>query len=296
MIHGFLIIDKPAGMTSHDVVNRVRKIVGTKRVGHTGTLDPFATGVLPIAINNGTKAIQFLDEGVKIYRAKIELGVTTDTLDMTGEILSKTDISSITEADIKETIKLFTGQISQIPPMYSAIKKDGKPLYRLAREGIEIEREPRQVCIHSIQFISFDHKYADIIVSCSPGTYIRTLADDICKKLGCGGGALKELRRVASGIFSIENSVTIEQLTEAFSHNRGEELIIKIKEALSHLTEVELTKEDAEKVSNGVTATLDFDQYADAKDFLLTYNSRAIAVAELLNDRKITLKRVFAQN
>src|SRR6185369_9524286 len=140
LINGFIIIDKPAGITSHDVVSRVRRILGTRRVGHTGTLDPFATGVLPVAVNEGTKAIPFLDEGIKCYEALMRLGVATDTLDTTGVVLREADCSSVSKERFSATLSRFTGSISQIPPMFSAIKRDGQPLYKLARQGVEVER------------------------------------------------------------------------------------------------------------------------------------------------------------
>ena len=198
MNNGFFVIDKPAGITSHDVVSRVRRILGTKKVGHTGTLDPFATGVLPIAVNDGTKVIPFLDEGYKTYEALLRLGVTTDTLDMTGAVLSEADPSCITREQLLSLLSEFTGSISQIPPMYSAIKQGGQPLYKLARQGLEIERKARDVEIYSLELLSFNLPFAAICVVCSRGTYVRSLADDIGRRLGCGA-ALQELRRIASG-------------------------------------------------------------------------------------------------
>ena len=153
MINGFVVIDKPAGITSHDVVSRVRRILGTRKVGHTGTLDPFATGVLPVAVNDGTKVIPFLDEGSKCYEALLRLGVTTDTLDMTGTILSELDPSGITREQFIDCLSDFTGSLSQTPPMYSAIKQNGQPLYKLARQGIEVERTARDVEIMSIELL-----------------------------------------------------------------------------------------------------------------------------------------------
>ena len=152
-MNGFVVIDKPAGITSHDVVSRVRRIVGTRKVGHTGTLDPFATGVLPVAINDGTKSIPFLDEGSKTYEALLRLGVTTDTLDMTGAVLSEADPSFLTRALILSCLADFTGAISQIPPMYSAIKQKGQPLYKLARQGLDVARTARNIEIYSLSLI-----------------------------------------------------------------------------------------------------------------------------------------------
>src|SRR5512137_2192048 len=185
-MNGFFVIDKPAGITSHDVVSRVRRILGTRKVGHTGTLDPFATGVLPVAVNDGTKAIPFLDEGTKSYEAVMQLGVNTDTLDLTGTVLREAEWRGVTRASLDTVLDRFRGPITQIPPMYSAIKRDGQPLYKLARQGQTIERTPREIDIHALDLLSFAPPFVGFRVTCSRGTYVRTLADDIGSRLGCG--------------------------------------------------------------------------------------------------------------
>ena len=222
MINGFVVIDKPAGITSHDVVSRVRRILHIKKVGHTGTLDPFATGVLPIAVSDGTKVIPFLDEGSKTYEALLRLGVTTDTLDMTGAVLSETDVSHITQHQFASSLSRFTGAITQIPPMYSAIKQNGQPLYKLARQGVEVERKARDVEIYSLELLSFNVPLVAVRVVCSRGTYVRTLADDIGQTLGCGA-ALQELRRTASGPFRIEDAMTLAELEVAAGEGRAKQ-------------------------------------------------------------------------
>lgn len=249
MINGFVIIDKPSGITSHDVVSRVRRILGTRKVGHTGTLDPFATGVLPIAVNDGTKAIPFLDEGVKRYEALMQLGVATDTLDMTGKVLRESDWSSVSEQQLLDIFARFTGPILQIPPMYSAIKQGGQPLYKLARLGQEVERAPRSVEIYSIELLSFAPPFVSIGVTCSRGTYVRTLADDIGAMAGCGA-ALKELRRTASGPFEIGAAHTLEDL-ESAAGDGGESLCIAPFDALAHLQDLPLDDAGVAKVSFG---------------------------------------------
>ncbi len=239
-MNGFVVIDKPAGITSHDVVSRVRRILGTRKVGHTGTLDPFATGVLPIAVNDGTKCIPFLDEGSKTYEALLRLGVTTDTLDMTGTVTSESDPSGISREQFISTLSDFTGAISQIPPMYSAIKQGGQPLYKLARQGVEVERKARDVEIYSLELLAFDLPHASIRVTCSRGTYVRTLADDIGRTLGCGA-ALQELRRTASGPFRIENAITLTDLETGAVEGRAESLCLSSMTVLDHLPEISLT-------------------------------------------------------
>lgn len=250
MINGFIVVDKPAGITSHDVVSRVRRILDTRKVGHTGTLDPFATGVLPVAVNDGTKAIPFLDEGVKCYEALMQLGVATDTLDMTGAVLRERDHSSITEQQLLDLFIRFTGPILQIPPMYSAIKQGGQPLYKLARLGQEVERAARPVEIHSIELLSCTLPFVAIRVTCSRGTYVRTLADDIGAALGCGA-ALKELRRTASGLFEIGAAITLEALAHAAEEGNSKSFCISPFDALAHLQDIPLTDAGLIKVSFG---------------------------------------------
>ena len=208
---GIINIYKPTGMTSHDVVNKVRRIVGTKKVGHTGTLDPDAEGVLPICINRGTKVADMLTVSDKRYTATFKLGVTTDTLDISGTVLEERPVN-VTEYEINEAIKSFEGKIEQIPPMYSAIKVGGRKLCDLARKGIEVERKSRTVEIYEINVLDVKDEYFTIDVKCSKGTYIRTLGSDIGEKLGCGA-VMTKLIRTQSSIFTIDNSVKLDNLT-----------------------------------------------------------------------------------
>ena len=253
MIHGFIVVDKPSGMTSHDVVARIRRIAGTRKAGHTGTLDPFATGVLPVAVNDGTKVIPFLDEASKSYLALVRLGVVTDTLDMTGTVLSQSDPSFITHEMFSATLPRFTGSITQTPPMFSAIKQNGQPLYKLARKGIEVERAERRVEIASLELLTYDPPFVSLLVTCSRGTYVRTLADDIGRELGCGA-ALQELRRTASGPFIVGAAVTLHELESADSI-LFERLVITPSEAIGHLPEIQLSDNGLGKVRHGVVPT-----------------------------------------
>jgi len=302
LINGFVVIDKPAGITSHDVVSRVRRILGTRKVGHTGTLDPFATGVLPVAVNDGTKAIPFLDEGVKCYEAVMQLGVATDTLDMTGVVIRTADWLPVTREKIESVLKQFTGHISQIPPMYSAIKLDGQPLYKLARQGQVVERSAREIDIHSLELLAFAPPFVSFRVVCSRGTYVRTLADDMGELLGCGG-ALKELRRSASGPFAISASVSLEGLEEAARLGALETLSVSPYAALSHLPEIPLNEAGLALVRHGrspewhdteAPVPLACDGGALVR---LTRNGTLIAVAECRScgdaEPRIILKRVF---
>lgn len=208
---GVLIINKPEGITSHDVVGKIRKLYGTRKVGHTGTLDPLATGVLVILLGRAAKAAEYLVADKKTYRARLTLGITTDTEDITGKILSESDAIP-THKEVALACNKFLGKIKQIPPMYSALKVDGKKLYDLAREGIEIERKARDIEIFQLECTptNKENEY-ELLVECSSGTYIRTLCADIGATLGCGG-VMSALHRVCAGGFSIDSAHTLEEL------------------------------------------------------------------------------------
>ncbi len=211
MPNGIIIIDKPSGWTSHDVVAKLRGILRERRIGHGGTLDPMATGVLVVFVGRATRAVPYLP-GDKTYLASFRVGLTTDTLDIIGEVTGTFDIMP-SENEIISILPRFTGEITQIPPMVSAIKKDGRPLYKFAREGIEVERRPRVVRIDSIDWLGGDGGEYSMRVRCSAGTYIRTLADDIGRALGCGA-CLTSLRRERSGPFALEDAASIECASE----------------------------------------------------------------------------------
>jgi tRNA pseudouridine55 synthase len=215
---GLLIVNKHAGCTSLDIVNKVRRMFGTKRVGHTGTLDPMATGVLPVLVNRGVKASEFMLTSDKHYSATLLLGVTTDTEDVTGEILTTSDAIP-NESDVLSAIESFVGDYMQTPPMYSALKVGGKKLYELARDGIEIEREARAVKIYSIAAKKLSEREYFIDVKCSKGTYIRTLCADIGAKLGCGG-TMKTLERCEASGFTLGDGITISALEELSPEER----------------------------------------------------------------------------
>lgn len=204
------MVDKPQGWTSHDVVGKLRRIYGTKRVGHGGTLDPMATGVLPVFIGRATRAADMASGADKEYIAQLRLGITTDTQDITGNLLTHSN-AKVSRAELEKVLNEFRGEIEQIPPMYSAIKKDGKKLYELARQGIEIERPPRRVTINSIEICGETDGDFSLRVNCSKGTYIRTLCADIGERLGCGG-VMAGLQRTKAGQFDISQSVPLDVL------------------------------------------------------------------------------------
>jgi len=248
---GLLIVDKPEGLTSHDVVARVRRILKTKRVGHTGTLDPFATGVLVLLIGKATRLAQFLDKDEKEYEAVIRFGYETDTGDKTGKPkIENAAPQPIDISDLKKLLPEFIGEIEQIPPMYSAKKIEGKKLYELAREGKSVERKPVKVTISELESLDVDETMSDvrIRVVCSAGTYIRTLAEDIGKRLDVGAH-LQELRRSRAGQFGLGDSVTIESLAEC---NDPTHFMMPIEKAVSHLPRFTLSSDRVEKTRNGL--------------------------------------------
>jgi len=210
---GIVLVDKPKEWTSHDVVNFIRSRFNIKKVGHCGTLDPAATGLLVIVLGHATKMSETLSKSDKTYEGTMLFGLETDSQDMEGNVVSEKDVSGLTEDDIRQEFAKFAGEQEQIPPMYSAVKKDGKKLYELAREGKKVEREPRKIIIHSIDVTKVHLPKADFKVSCSKGTYIRTLCHDIGENLGCGG-ALFTLCRTCSGEFSINDAYKIEKIKE----------------------------------------------------------------------------------
>lgn len=248
-MHGLLLIDKPCGMTSHDVVSRVRRICRTRKVGHAGTLDPLATGVLPVAIGQGTKVLQFLLAADKSYRATLCLGVSTDTLDSEGEVVDRKELPDDTLERLQQVVPDFIGQVEQVPPMYSALKKDGVPLYKLARQGKTVEREPRTVEISRLEILSVDLPFVEIEVDCSKGTYIRTLAQDLGDAIGCGAH-ITQLRRLRSGPFSIEECITLEALAE--TADTPEQGLLTIERALCDYSAVKLSECAAKSLSYGV--------------------------------------------
>lgn len=229
-MNGIFNVDKPAGMTSHDVVAVVRKISGESRVGHAGTLDPMATGVLLVCIGQATRVVEYLTDHDKKYHARIRLGIETDTYDATGTVVAEKQVS-VTVDQIKEALAGFSGRISQHPPAYSAIKQNGVPLYKLARQGIDVETEPREVEIYSILLTAFAPPDLEIDIHCSKGTYVRSLAHDLGAKLGCGAH-LSALTRTASGQFTLENAIALDRLKDAFANHFAEQFLNPIDEAL----------------------------------------------------------------
>jgi len=225
-MNGILLVDKPEGFTSHDVVAKLRGILGQRRIGHSGTLDPMATGLLAIFLGRATRAVQFAEGQVKTYDGALRLGLVTDTQDITGTVLSRQE-HDVTEDNLKAVFGEFTGEQKQIPPMYSAVKKDGKKLYELARKGKEVEREPRNITVYSLEYRGKREDDFLFRVKCSKGTYVRTLCHDIGQALGVGG-VLSELRRVEAGQFSIDKAHTLREISGMAEQGRAEELLLPV--------------------------------------------------------------------
>lgn len=305
---GILIIDKPAGWTSHDVVGKLRKILRTKRIGHTGTLDPFATGVLVIMIGKATRLARFLDKDKKEYEALVRFGFETDTGDRTGIPKSKVQSpksevqspKSVSVEDIEKVLPEFRGEILQTPPMYSAKKVEGKKLYELARKGVEIEREPVKVTIFRLEILpqkkhdnseagknDFGLRTLDfgLKVSCSAGTYIRTLAEDIGRRIGVGAH-LAELRRTLAGKFDLSKAVSIENLEKIVSENRLGEIIISMSEAISHLPEIRLSEDEITKTRSGLKLRKKVFGADDNQPVRLTDAQGNLAAVGFYNERE----------
>lgn len=284
-LFGFLNIYKPKGLTSHDVVARLRKITKVRQIGHTGTLDPFATGVLPICIGKATRLIEYLDDD-KEYLATVQFGKNTATYDLEGEITATFD-KKVTEEDVKNALKDFEGEISQIPPIYSAIKVNGKKLYDYARQGQDIEIKPRKVTISKIELKEFDKtsQSAKITVACSKGTYIRSIAYDLGAKLGCGG-YLTALERTKAGKFQVNTAIKLEDLTEV------SQIIENLINPLDMLNIPihNLSENERERVSHGMSICNSV--FPDSDIVILSYGGRIYAIGKV-EQNKILVKKVF---
>jgi tRNA pseudouridine55 synthase len=263
--NGVLPLHKPRGMTSHDCVAIIRKLLKTRKVGHTGTLDPEVNGVLPICIGKATKIVQYVTDYPKEYVAEISLGKSTTTEDQTGETVEeKTVDKQFTKDEINNVLRTFQGEITQIPPMYSAVKVNGKKLYEYARAGETVERPERKVTIHSIDLLNDQTVFEgnpltfSIRVSCSKGTYIRTLATDIGKALGFPAH-MSSLVRTASGPFTLDDTISFEQLEEMLKEERTEEFLIPIEQALYHFPKWKVNDKLAQKIKNGAVLDVEVD-------------------------------------
>jgi tRNA pseudouridine55 synthase len=273
--NGILNIDKPRGWTSHDVVARVRRLLsvrlatplpdttsgqdqrgsprdnrGTGRVGHAGTLDPLATGVLLVCVGQATRLAEYLTAGEKTYRATLQLGIETDTYDIDGEVVASASVPPLERQDLEQALAVFTGEILQTPPPYSAVKREGVPAYRRARRGEVVQLAPRRVVIHSVELLEWHAPQASIEVICDPGTYIRSLTNDLGQALGCGA-VLTDLIRLRSGSFTLETAVTLDELAVAVEAGRLTQHLLPPAAALGALTQVPIDSDSSERLVNG---------------------------------------------
>lgn len=245
-MNGIVIVDKPQGWTSQDVTARLRRVYATRRIGHGGTLDPMATGVLPVFVGRATRGVEFFEHAEKTYETVLLLGRTTDTQDVTGTILAEKPVH-LSPADIEKVLPRFRGDILQVPPMYSALKVNGKKLYELARKGQEVERQPRPITVFELTNLGFDGTRLSLRVRCSKGTYIRTLCQDIGEALGCGG-CMEALRRVRAGEYGIEDAVPLEKLLES---ETPEQYLRGLDTMFAHCPAVTLTPNQEKRCRNG---------------------------------------------
>lgn len=245
-MNGIVIVDKPQGWTSQDVTARLRRVYATRRIGHGGTLDPMATGVLPVFVGRATRGVEFFEHAEKTYDTVLLLGRTTDTQDVTGTVLAEKAVR-LSPADIERVLPRFRGDILQVPPMYSALKVNGKKLYELARKGQEVERQPRPITVFELTNLGFDGTRLSLRVKCSKGTYIRTLCQDIGEALGCGG-CMEALRRVRAGEYGIEDAVPLEQLLESETPER---YLRGLDTMFAHCPAVTLTANQEKRCRNG---------------------------------------------
>jgi tRNA pseudouridine55 synthase len=278
MLSGILNINKPPGVTSFHVVSRVRRLTGIRKIGHAGTLDPMASGVLPICIGRATRMVEYLLDQPKTYRGRIRFGVATDTYDSEGQVTAERDASALEGQAVEWTLGRFAGDIDQVPPMYSALKRDGRPLYEYAREGKRIDLPPRPVRVYSIELIDFEAPYAEIAVECGRGFYVRSLAHDLGEALGCGAH-LAELTRTRSGPFSLEEATPLNALEAETSPGSWEQNLFATDRAVERLPAMILGEANSFETRHGrpISFTSEAEPevsrrviraYSDAGDFL----------------------------
>ena len=283
---GIVIVDKPEGWTSQDVVSKLRGVLKTRRIGHGGTLDPMATGVLPVFVGRATRGVEFFEHAEKTYEAVLRLGISTDTEDITGTVLEEKEVN-ITKEQFLSVLENFRGEIQQIPPMYSAIKINGQKLCDLARKGREVERQPRTITIHKLECLEFAGNTARLLVHCSKGTYIRTLCKDIGQALGCGG-CMESLRRVTAGEYTIEQSVPLQQLIDC---ENPEAYLLPVDSMFKTYPAVTLTEKQEKCCRNGVAFTC---KLAEGTYRVYGQNGEFLALSHMVDGKLTTSKSFWA--
>lgn len=295
-VNGILLLDKPAGLSSNQALQRVKRLFDAQKAGHTGSLDPLATGLLPLCLGYTTKFSAFLLDADKRYRVQVRLGETTETADAEGEVIATAPVDGVTETRVLEVLSKFVGLIEQLPPMYSAVKHEGQRLYKLAREGKEVERTPRQICIYRLELRAFALPDIELDVHCSKGTYVRTLAEDIGKRLGCGGH-VSALRRTGVGPY-VEGEtafITLAEL-EARAEEQGTEsldaLLLPLESTLGHCPAVRLSANSAFYLSQGQPVLV---PQAPTEGLVRLYDAgeQFLGVGEILDDGRVQPKRLI---
>ena len=284
-MNGIVIVDKPQGWTSQDVTARLRRVFNTRRIGHGGTLDPMATGVLPVFVGRATRGVEFFEHAEKMYETVLKPGITTDTEDITGTVLTQREVT-LTESDVLEVLPKFRGEIMQVPPMYSALKVDGKKLYELARAGKEVERKARPITIHELTLLGMDADGIRLRVHCSKGTYIRTLCKDIGEALGCGG-CMAALRRVQAGEYTETDAVPLQELLETENpenYLRGVDTMFRNYPALA------LTDKQEARCRNGNSFSV---THADGTYRVYGKSGEFLALSKIENGVMSTIKSFF---
>lgn len=293
-VHGVLLLDKPIGITSNDALQRVKQLFRARKAGHTGSLDPLASGMLPICLGEGTKFSSFLLDADKHYRVVCKLGIKTSTGDAEGEVIEERPVPALDGAMIESVLAGFRGEIEQIPPMYSALKHEGKRLYELARQGLEVERKPRPVTIYALEYQGLEGDELSIHVHCSKGTYVRTLAEDIGERLGCGAH-VSVLRRQAVGPYGEEGMVTLETLEGLAKDGFAalDALLLPLESALGNWPELQLTEDSAFYVKQGQPVQV---PKAPSSGWVRLYNKQHefIGVGEIQDDGKVAPRRLVS--
>jgi tRNA pseudouridine55 synthase len=287
-LEGILNINKPSGMTSFSVVAMVKRLTGERHAGHAGTLDPDATGVLPVLIGKATRVVEFLMDTRKTYRAEIEFGKATDTYDGSGKVISQGDASNINKNQIEQAVASFRGEIEQVPPMYSALKHQGQPLYQLARAGVNVERKSRAVTIHRLEILAWHPSLLALEVECSKGTYIRSLANDLGEKLGCGA-YLKSLVRTCYGIFNIEEAITLTQLEEAGKRGDWQQYLYPTDSVLQDIGRITVDEGVESAIKSGSSLNKgenDYNSQGVGQKYLRAYNQGGRFLGILARDKE----------
>ncbi|MFY5250607.1 tRNA pseudouridine(55) synthase TruB [Acinetobacter baumannii] len=287
-ISGVFLLNKPLGLSSNAALQKVRWLYRAQKAGHTGALDPLATGLLPICLGEATKFLHYLLDSTKRYQTTVRLGQTTTTGDVEGDILQERPIPVLSKELIEQTLEKFRGDIQQVPPMYSALKKEGKPLYELARKGIEIERETRPVTIYALELIEFTENSITLDVTCSKGTYIRVLGEDIGEVLGCGGH-LTMLHRIQTGHFELIPSYTIEYL-ESLMEEQREALLLPVYAPIDHFLKIQVPEGREKYFCNGLESNIDHSAEAEV---LVFSGERCLGLAEITDKKRLVPKRIL---